>query len=539
VRADLLLDRADGRAREAAEAFAKEVAPRPAELRALAAAKGLAVAETPFLARGDKDKVEGVKDASRLVGALFGVAELGGVSRAVYDSEAKTTFVARYTAKEPAPPAEFAEASKALRPAGLERARQEAQHEFETRVLLEAQSVDEAILKESYELRYGAEGIATIEAATIFVAMDDEVLRSELAKKAKRDAEATLAEIRRGGRFDELARKRSQDGMRRRGGDTRWFTRGKLPQELAGLTAIEDAAFTLKPGETSEPIETALGWHLLQVTERRGEEVRCRHMLFRNQRALDEDGTLAPLDPEVEKLAMEKALEKAKKAEERVKSGEDFGAVARELSDIPAYGQKHPYSFETPFTRQVFAEAPGEVSKVLDAGGGSWQLLLVEEWTPPEERDDALRRGQAKPRLVRRITASGERGKRALEQAREELADIRAGLERDAASGRTGGGRSSIQWEFTKAFEDLAREESAAPSGARGGRLGIFRPDPSASRFGAEFRETLFALKEGETSALVKTRDGYHLVRVLGRVRKSYEEARREVADGLLQGLSF
>lgn len=62
--------------------------------------------------------------------------------------------------------------------------------------------------------------------------------------------------------FDVLARTRSRSPEASTGGLMGVFSRGELPAEL------ESAAFTLAPGETSEVVETSLGYHVLRVEER-------------------------------------------------------------------------------------------------------------------------------------------------------------------------------------------------------------------------------------------------------------------------------
>ena len=57
-------------------------------------------------------------------------------------------------------------------------------------------------------------------------------------------------------------------------------------------------------------------------------------------------------------------------------------------------------------------------------------------------------------------------------------------------------------------FADLAKANSACPSGARGGDLGEF----GHGQMVQEFDEAAFALKVGEISAPVKTKFGYHLI---------------------------
>jgi peptidyl-prolyl cis-trans isomerase SurA len=66
-----------------------------------------------------------------------------------------------------------------------------------------------------------------------------------------------------GADFAELAKAHSEDAYRRSGGAMDWMAQGELLPEL------DQALFTLRPGELSEPIRSSLGFHLLRVEERR------------------------------------------------------------------------------------------------------------------------------------------------------------------------------------------------------------------------------------------------------------------------------
>ena len=67
--------------------------------------------------------------------------------------------------------------------------------------------------------------------------------------------------------FAELARLQSEDPSASRGGDLGWLSPGDTVPEF------ERAMNALEPGQTSEPIQSSFGWHLIQVIERRNEDM--------------------------------------------------------------------------------------------------------------------------------------------------------------------------------------------------------------------------------------------------------------------------
>ena len=79
-------------------------------------------------------------------------------------------------------------------------------------------------------------------------------------------------------------------------------------------------------------------------------------------------------------------------------------------------------------------------------------------------------------------------------------------------------------------FATLAKTYSEGPSGPRGGDLGYFRRDQMVKPFEA----AAFSLKLNETSDIVETRFGYHLIKVVGKKpakKMTYAEVKDRLSD--------
>ena len=66
-------------------------------------------------------------------------------------------------------------------------------------------------------------------------------------------------------------------GSKNKGGNLGWVKRGSLLKEF------EEKTFTIKINSISEPIETDVGFHILEVFERKGDKARVRHILISPQ----------------------------------------------------------------------------------------------------------------------------------------------------------------------------------------------------------------------------------------------------------------
>ncbi|MCE2860320.1 MAG: peptidylprolyl isomerase [Oxalobacteraceae bacterium] len=83
-------------------------------------------------------------------------------------------------------------------------------------------------------------------------------------------------------KFEELARLYSNDGSASKGGDLGWIYPGDTVPEF------ERAMNALQPGEVSGPIESPFGYHLIEVIERKSEEISRERQRLMARQALRE-----------------------------------------------------------------------------------------------------------------------------------------------------------------------------------------------------------------------------------------------------------
>lgn len=98
---------------------------------------------------------------------------------------------------------------------------------------------------------------------------EDEVHARHILLPTKEDALKVIAELDKGGKFEEIAKRSStDDGSAALGGDLGYFTKNQMVKPFA------DAAFALKKGTyTKEPVESPFGWHVILVEDHRQKQV--------------------------------------------------------------------------------------------------------------------------------------------------------------------------------------------------------------------------------------------------------------------------
>lgn len=203
----------------------------------------------------------------------------------------------------------------------------------------------------------------------------------------------------------------------------------------------------------------------------------------------------------------------------RVRAGEDFATVAREVSEDGNRAQGGEIGLRPAdrlpdlFVKAVQGVKPGEIAPELVRSGAGFHVLKL------------LARQDAGPFNVQQT------------RARHILLRPSAELSADAASRRLAQFKRDIQ-AGTRTFEQLARANSEDSSAAQGGDLGWTSP----GAFVPEFEEAIAALPIGGLSDPVTTRFGVHLIQVVERrqveldVRQQREQARNILREQKFEG---
>jgi peptidyl-prolyl cis-trans isomerase SurA len=185
--------------------------------------------------------------------------------------------------------------------------------------------------------------------------------------KAKNQALDILLRIRAGEDFSKLATTYSSGQNALEGGYLGWRKETELPSLFANEVS------NLKVGQTSEPLRSGAGFHLIHLAEKRGNTVKfedqtlARHILVQSSEIRTETQT---------KLLIEDIAR-------RLKAGEDFKQLARQFSEDPGskmdggeLGWNKKGDYDAAFEEVLNKTAIGEISEPLKSSFG-WHIIEV------------------------------------------------------------------------------------------------------------------------------------------------------------------
>jgi peptidyl-prolyl cis-trans isomerase SurA len=187
-------------------------------------------------------------------------------------------------------------------------------------------------------------------------------------EKASGKADFVFRQIQSGAKFEDIAIKESSGRNALQGGDLGERKANELPQLFV------DAVADLSPGETSRPVRSASGFHLLQLVSRSDDQVmvkqtHARHILIRTSSEVSD----------------EQARQTLITIKQKIESGGNFAELASEFSEDPGskikggdLGWAGPGDFVAAFENVADSLAIGQVSEPFKSPFG-WHILEVLE----------------------------------------------------------------------------------------------------------------------------------------------------------------
>ncbi|MBI5637446.1 MAG: peptidylprolyl isomerase [Nitrospinae bacterium] len=123
--------------------------------------------------------------------------------------------------------------------------------------------VDEAEAKKYYDEHTKEFDRPEMVRARHIILLVDKAADDAKKAEAKKKMDEIQAELKGGAKFEDVAKKHSQDGSAESGGDLGFFPKGAMVKEF------EDAVWNMKPGEVSGVVATPFGLHIIKFEERK------------------------------------------------------------------------------------------------------------------------------------------------------------------------------------------------------------------------------------------------------------------------------
>ena len=165
--------------------------------------------------------------------------------------------------------------------------------------------------------------------------------------------------------FEKLATAYSSGQEALEGGFLGWRTSAELPSLFA------DVVTELKVGEVAQPLRSGAGFHILKLTDKRGNTVKfldqtlARHILVQPSEIRTEN----------------RAKELINDIYERLTNGEDFKQLARQFSEDPGskmdggeLGWSNPGDYDPIFEKTLNATEIGKISEPVQSSFG-WHII--------------------------------------------------------------------------------------------------------------------------------------------------------------------
>jgi len=317
--------------------------------------------------------------------------------------------------------------------------------------------------------------------------------------ETKKKAEDVLKQARKGVKFDELAKKYSEDpGSKDKGGELGWIRQGQTVPEF------EKEAFSLAPGQISDLVRTQYGFHIIKVLEKQTAHTK-------------------PFDEVKDSLRAQAVLNQAEK--QATDLVDQLSRAIRQSSRVPledlakqyhlTLGETRPVSASDPLLElansqdvkdEIFRLRPGELSLPIHTDRG-YVVLALKASVPAH---------QGTLEEVRDRVTSDLKKEKSVEQAKSKADE----LARRAKAGE----------KFDAAAKALGLDAKTSDSISRDGTIS---GAASGKQLGAAF-----SLKQGDVGAPLSLGQNWFVYRLAEKVEAdpaNFEAQKKQLTEELLQ----
>ncbi|MEP7156834.1 MAG: peptidylprolyl isomerase [Betaproteobacteria bacterium] len=204
--------------------------------------------------------------------------------------------------------------------------------------------------------------------AHILVLVPEQATSAQIDARRKRALQA-LGELRKGAEFAQISAQYSDAPDALQGGNLGWRPSGRLP------AIFLEALNALKPGETTDILRSANGFHIVKLLDKRGrdaqptvQQTHARHILIKIKEGVTDAD----------------AKERLARLRERIIGGADFAELAKVHSDDPSNAKGGDLGWISPgdtvpeFERAMNQLRDNEISAPVQSQFG-WHLVQVVE----------------------------------------------------------------------------------------------------------------------------------------------------------------
>lgn len=238
------------------------------------------------------------------------------------------------------------------------------EREVESGITVTEAEVDTQIALEAREATTDQE----FRLAHILVLVPEQATSAQIEARRRRALQA-LSELRKGTEFAQISAQFSDAPDALKGGDLGWRPSSRLP------AIFLEALAPLKPGETTDILRSANGFHIVKLLDKRGrsaqptiQQTHARHILIKNKEGVTDDDARVRLA----------------RLRERVIAGADFAELAKVHSDDPSASRGGDLGWLSPgdtvpeFERAMNQLRDNEISAPVQSPFG-WHLVQVVE----------------------------------------------------------------------------------------------------------------------------------------------------------------